>query len=111
MWGLPSMKESKSVVCTLTTKALARRSIEWSDLRLLADRVTELDNGVVLELSLDHTDAVHELAEQEMQCCGTWLDIDVVDGLDLVTLRLTTTDSAGVPIIKQLAGLGGIVNR
>ncbi|GJM39117.1 MAG: hypothetical protein DHS20C19_24840 [Acidimicrobiales bacterium] len=92
------------VTCTLTTKALAQRTLEWRDLGPLALERTELDDGVRSTYPLDLATPIEQLAGAERACCGSWLDIEVTR-TDVVTLELTTTNPEGLAIIRSMAGI------
>lgn len=95
------------VTCTLTTKELAERTLEWSDLGPLAIDRTELDRGVRSSYPLELADPIERLAAAERDCCGGWLDV-VVHRTDVVTLELTTDNPDGLEIIHRMAGLGEV---
>lgn len=92
------------VTCTLTTKELAQRTLQWGDLGPLAIDRTELENGVRTTYPLDMATPIDRLATAERACCGTWLDIRLTRA-DVVTLELTTTNPEGLAIIRSTAGL------
>lgn len=92
------------VVCTLTTKALAERALEWSDLATLALSALEIEDGVVSTYPLADADRIEALAAAEVNCCGTWLDIATARG-EVFTLTLTTTNPEGLDLIRAMSGL------
>lgn len=91
------------VVCTLTTKALARRSLEWTDLARLALSREPLPNGARTTFTLADADALEELAARERDCCGSWLHIRTAR-TDVFTMELTTDNSDGLGLIRSMAG-------
>lgn len=93
------------VVCTLTTKGLAERSLEWSD---LADHVltrTAVDGGVTSTYPLAMAGQIEDLANRELSCCGTWLVIDHRRGDEQFHLTLTTTNPEGLGLIRAMSGI------
>ena len=92
------------VICTLTTKELAQRTLQWTDLGPLALDRTELASGVRSTYPPDLAEPIEALASAELDCCGSWLDIAVERG-DVVTLELTTSNPDGLEIIRRMAGV------
>ena len=92
------------VICTLTTKELARRALQWTDLGPLALDRTELPNGIRSTYPLELADAIEQLASAELDCCGSWLNI-AVRRRDVVTLELTTGNPDGLEIVRRMAGV------
>ncbi len=99
------MTDHAPVVCTLTIKALAERTLEWSDLAQLVVQREELPNGVASTYSLADADEIEDLAGRELQCCGSWLDITTerIDGH--LQLKLTTSSPDGLAVIRKMCGL------
>ncbi|MDW3217769.1 MAG: hypothetical protein R8F63_04075 [Acidimicrobiales bacterium] len=92
------------VTCTLTTKELAGRTLEWGDLGPRALDRTELENGVRTTYPLAMAGPIERLATAERACCGSWLDIEVrLD--DVLTLELTTSNPDGLAIIRAMSGI------
>lgn len=94
------------VVCTLTTKELVERSLEWGDVAPLALSREALPDGARTTFSLDDADAVETLAMGERNCCGTWLRIETAR-TDVFTMVLTTDNPEGLGLIRSMAGLPG----
>lgn len=92
------------ITCTLTTRELAQRSLQWGDLGPLALERTELENGVRSTYPLDMATPIERLAAAETDCCGSWLDISI-DRADVVELELTTENPEGLAIIRRMSGL------
>ena len=90
------------VVCTLTTKALATRSLEWADVVPLAQSVTLIDGGAAAVFGLEHAAAIADLADREADCCGTWLHASVTTDAGAVHLRITTENPDGVELIRSM---------
>ena len=91
-------------MCTLTTKALVERSLEWSDLRSLALSREALPDGARTTFALADADALEHLASREMSCCGSWLRIETARS-DVFTMELTTDNPEGLGLIRSMAGL------
>ena len=64
----------------------------------------ELANGVRSTYPAELAEPIERLAAAERDCCGTWLDI-VVARSEVVTLELTTSNPAGLDLIRRMAGL------
>ena len=94
------------VVCSLTTKALATRTLEWTDLRGLALSRERLADGARSTFDLADAEAIDRLAAQEIDCCGTWLDITTTRS-DVLTLELTTENPEGLDLIRTMVGIEG----
>jgi hypothetical protein len=99
------MEPAPPVVCTLTTKSLARRRLEWADLRAIAFDAKELRRGAIVELPLDRYEDVADLVARELTCCGTWLDIELRRKTDRLVMRIITSNPDGVELIRKMAGL------
>jgi hypothetical protein len=92
------------VVCTLTTKALAERSLEWSDIRPMALSNEALPTGARSTYRLADADAIEDLATREISCCGSWLTIKTTRS-DVLTMTVTTDSLEGVDLIRTMTGL------
>ena len=92
------------VVCTLTTKELAERSLEWDDLAPVALSREALPDGARATFALADADAIEDLASREMTCCGTWLRIET-SRTDVLEMELTTDNPEGLGLIRAMTGL------
>ena len=92
------------VVCTLSTKQLAERTIEWTDLHRHALSVVQVDGGAALMLPGSLAADVEALAAAERQCCAfLTITTERLDGL--VRIEITSDDPDGRPIAEAIAGL------
>ena len=92
------------VVCTLTTGDLASQALEWTDLQPLARSRTPLPDGARTTYGLENATAIEDLTRRELECCGSWLEIET-ERTDVLTLIITTDNPEGVELIRTLAGL------
>lgn len=91
------------VMCTLATKQAAERSVEWQDLRGLAQFVTPIDGGSRFVLDPKHEVAVRDLAERERTCCAfLTITVDVADGA--LRLDVTAPTEEGRQVVALIAG-------
>ena len=92
------------VVCTLTTKQLAERVVEWSDLHRHALSVARVDGGAALMLPGSLAADVEALAAAERQCCAfLTITTERIDGL--LRLEVTSANPDGRSIAEAIAGL------
>ena len=101
----PTQSEPKSqpVVCTLTTKGMAQRALEWTDLAELSTTVERIEGGVRSTFPVKYEAQIRDLAEREADCCGTWLRTSTQVFDDRVHLELTTENPDGVEVILAMA--------
>lgn len=93
------------VVCTLSVGGRAERGLEWSDLAALSLTSERIEGGVASTYPLDLADKIEDLANREITCCGSWLDIASSRGDDMIRIELTTTNPEGLEMIASIAGL------
>ena len=101
-----NIRDVPPVVCTLTRQALTERVLAWHDLAALAITAERIESGVASTYPLDLHVAIVDLAEREHDCCGSWLDAEVIVEGQHVRLELTTVNPNGLPMIRQMSGLG-----
>ena len=93
------------VVCNLTIGRRAQQQLEWTDLGDHATTRTPIDGGVESVFPLELAGQIEELADRELACCGSWLDISYQRESTAFRLRVTTTNPDGVDLIRSLSGL------
>lgn len=93
------------VVCTLTTGPLAKQYLEWTDLAAHVATRTAIEGGAESTYPLDLADQIEDLADREVACCGSWLQIEHERNDHTIRLRLTTTSPDGVDLIRSMSGL------
>lgn len=99
--------DGNPVVCTLTTKQLVTRRLEWQSIGDDALDRQQIDGGVALWFPAELADDVADLADREQGCCGSWLDTAVSVEGDRIRLEVTTENPDGYPVIIAMAGLAG----
>jgi len=93
------------IVCTLVDKALAERTLEWTDLADLRLSSERIDSGVASTYPVERAAQIEELANREAQCCGSWLSSNITQLQDTVRLELTTQNPDGIDLIIAMSGL------
>lgn len=93
------------VVCTLTSGQLDERGLEWTDLGALSLTNELIDGGVASTYPLSLADKIEDLANREISCCGSWLDIAWSRIDDTIRIELTTVNPDGLEMITSMAGL------
>lgn len=93
------------VVCNLTIGRRVEQELEWADLAQHAESRTAISGGVESTFSLELADQIEELADRELACCGSWLNIAHQRDAKNFRLRLTTTNPEGISLIRSMSGL------
>lgn len=93
------------MVCTLAGDEEETRHLEWGDVAPLAVMRRRIEGGIESTFPIEMADAVEDLANREMECCGSWLDIKTTRTSDLIRLEMTTANTDGVAILVSLAGI------
>lgn len=102
---MTAVEPAPPVVCTLTIGRRALQQLEWSDLAEHSITRREVDGGVESTFPLTLADQIEELADREISCCGSWLQIAHERVGDVLRLRLTTANPEGVALIRSMSGL------
>ena len=97
--------DAPPIVCTLTIGRLDQQWLEWTDLASHALAHREIPGGVTSWYPTELADQIEELAARELDCCGSWLQIEHERTNERLQLRLTTTNPDGVAFIRSLSGL------
>ncbi len=95
------------VVCNLSIGKRPERLLEWSDLHSHALASAPLANGFSWQFDEDMAEAVQSLAEREIDCCGSWLDAKTQRLAGRIELTVTTSDLAGLEVIRSLTHVQG----
>lgn len=96
--------ETAPVACTLTTKQLAARRLDWADLHRHAVSVVAVPRGAAVMLPGSLAPDVARLVAAERRCCAfLTITTERIDGL--VRLEITSENPDGRPIAAALAGL------
>ena len=99
------MTETPDVVCTLTTKELADRILTWGEAATLAVRTVATEHGAEAAYPLEYADQIEDLARQECDCCGTWLDIETQRTDAELVLTMTTANPEGLDLVRRMVGV------
>ncbi len=103
------MSESTSsrgpVMCTLSSRQRSQRVLEWSDVWRLARTTGRIEGGVVASFAVALAADIEDLAQRELDCWRSWLDISTHRSVDAIHLKVTTANVDGVDVIRQMAGL------
>ena len=102
---MTSAEMAPPVVCNLTIGRRERQQLEWSDIAEHAVSRFSVEGGAESMFPLKFADQVEELADREIACCGSWLQIAHERTADGLRLRLTTTNPEGVALIRSMSGL------
>lgn len=96
--------DAEPVACTLTTKELATRRLDWADLHRHTVSVAAVPGGAAVTLPGSLAADVARLVAAERRCCAfLTITTERIDGL--VRLEITSDDPDGRPIAQALAGL------
>jgi hypothetical protein len=90
-----------AVACTLTTKARAERGLEWADLGALALSHQVLPDGVRSSYELSQAEGIEDLVDRELECCGSWLVLQLNRDGGVVQLTATAATAEGVEVIRS----------
>lgn len=93
------------VVCTLSLGKKSDQVLEWRDIRTLALSREAIENGVTSTFPLEVADKVEDLADREISCCGSWLEINHRRDAGALYLTLTTRNPEGLELIRSMSGL------
>lgn len=103
---MPENPVSKPLpTCALTVDQGKKRTIEWSDIAALALRTERRSGGLTATFPAELANQLQDLADKEMQCCGSWLSVAITYHGDVVQLDLTTTSPDGQALIMGMAGM------
>ena len=102
---MASVETPPPVVCTLANGPLTQQKLEWTDLAAHAATRTAIEGGAESSYPLDLADQIESLADREVACCGSWLQIAHERDDHVIRLRLTTTNPEGVDLIRTMSGL------
>ena len=91
------------VVCTLTTKDAASRSLEWAELRTRLLRSEIIENGAVAVFPITLADGVEDLAAREATCCA-FLELSTTRDEKEIHLVVRSDHPDAAPVIAHLTG-------
>lgn len=95
--------EPAPVACTLTQSAAADQTLEWADLRLLAQSVQPIAAGVRMVFPIDLLSRIEELVRREAACCA-FLDIRAAQDGGVLVVDLASENVDARAVISLLAG-------
>ena len=87
---------------------MVEQALSWRDLGASALSRKRIRNGVSTTYDLSLSDAVEDLARQEMSCCGSWLTLTTSREADVIRLEVTSENSDGLAMFVSMAGLGAL---
>lgn len=93
------------LVCTLPPGQRADQAAEWQALAAHAITVETTPTGIVASYPIDMAPIIEDLADREIACCGSWLQIAHEREGDAIRVRLET------PLVEAQALIQSLGNR
>ncbi len=90
----------------VSTATVLNWRLEWSNVWEIAADVHPIRGGVRLVLPALHYNEIVDLVNREMQCCGSWLEMNLVRQDDVIILDTIASTDQGQSILRALVGLG-----